>query len=75
MKHTTLTKRHFADFALTLFAMGIVSIGFVAVDLLIIAPFGLQHIAAVSQGELITSALLAALIGLVDTFTARLGRC
>lgn len=72
MKHTTLTKRNFADFALTLFAMGMVSVGFGAVDLLMIAPLGLQHIAAVSQGELITSALLAALIGLVDTFTARL---
>ncbi len=72
VKHTALTKRNFADFALILFAMGMVSVGFGAVDLLMIAPLGLRHIAAVSQGELITSALLAALIGLVDTFIARL---
>ncbi len=53
-------------------AIGIVSVGYGMVDMAMIAPLGVGHLAAVGQGELITSGVLALLMGLRDSFSSRL---
>lgn len=73
MRHTELTPRNYADFTSTIFLMGLVIVGFGAVDLIMVAPTGTEHVAAVGQGEIIFSGLTALLsIGVVDTFSGRL---
>ncbi|MFF5283965.1 MATE family efflux transporter [Streptomyces sp. NPDC013171] len=72
MKHTQLTVRNFTDLSGTVFAIMLVSVGAGAIDLLMIAPKGLDHVAAAGQGELIVTAAFAFFIGLTDTFSSRL---
>src|SRR2546423_1449598 len=74
MRHTTLTVRNFGEFVLTSVTLGVLSVGFGAVDLAMVAPFGASHIAAVGLGELIVSALFAVLFGYSDLFGTKLAR-
>ncbi|AJE87485.1 integral membrane protein [Streptomyces albus] len=71
-RHTELTTRNFAGFAWVVLLISCVSVGFGAVDLLMVTPKGLLHVAAVGQGELIVSGVFAFFVGVVDIFTARL---
>lgn len=71
-RHTQLTTRNFAGFSWVVLLISCVSVGFGAVDLLMVTPKGLLHVAAVGQGELIVSGVFALFVGVVDTFTARL---
>lgn len=52
--------------------LGVVAAGFGAVDLIMIAPKGVAHVAAVGQGDLLVAAILAAFLGVGDTFSSRL---
>lgn len=73
MRHTELTPRNYAGYASTIFLMGLLIVGFGAIDLIMVAPTGTEHVAAVGQGEIIFAGLSALLsIGVVDTFSARL---
>ncbi|WP_046729985.1 MATE family efflux transporter [Streptomyces humi] len=73
MKHTELTVRNYTGFATTIFLTGLVSVGFGAVDILLISPKGLDQVAAVGLGDVINAGLTALLaIGVVDTFSSRL---
>ncbi|MFD9002371.1 MATE family efflux transporter [Streptomyces sp. NPDC059582] len=73
MKHTELTTRNYTGFATTVFLTGLVSVGFGAIDILMISPKGLDQVAAVGLGDVINAGLTALLaIGIVDTFSSRL---
>lgn len=71
MKHTVLTSRNFVGMSTTIFVIGMVTVGFGAVDMLMIAPKGVVHIAALSQGDLIFAVLGAFFLGIVDVFSSR----
>ncbi|MFD8811695.1 MATE family efflux transporter [Streptomyces sp. NPDC059627] len=73
MKHTELTTRNYAGLATTIFLTGLVSVGFGAIDILLISPKGLDQVAAVGLGDVVNAGLTALLaIGVVDTFSSRL---
>ncbi|MGW5652118.1 MATE family efflux transporter [Streptomyces humi] len=73
MKHTELTVRNYSGFATTIFLTGLVSVGFGAIDILLISPKGLDQVAAVGLGDVVNAGLTALLaIGVVDTFSSRL---
>ena len=71
-QHTELTIRNFSGYAALAFAVGLVTVGFGAIDLLMVGVLGVAHVAAVGQGDLIVTCILAALVGFVDIFAARL---
>lgn len=71
-RHTRLTKRDFAGFAGMMLLLEFVIVGMGAVDLLMITPFGVTHIAALGLAELITIAVFAFFTGLVHTYASRL---
>ena len=70
--HTDLTFRNFSSYAAFAFATGLVTVGFGATDLLMVGVLGVTHVAAVGQGDLIVTCILAATVGVVDVFAARL---
>jgi Na+-driven multidrug efflux pump len=72
MRHTQLTVQNYASFSLVVLTLGLVTVGFGTVDLLMVAPKGLTHVAAVGQGDLIVAGVYAFFIGVVDTFSSRL---
>jgi Na+-driven multidrug efflux pump len=72
VRHTRLTLRNFAGYSSVVLTLSLVASGFGAVDLLMVAPHGVQHVAAVGQGDLLTVGLLACFIGVGDAFTSRL---
>lgn len=72
MKHTELTVRNYSSFAVTILLMSSVGVGFGAIDLAMIAPKGVLHVAAVGQADLIVAGLFALFSGVVDTFASRL---
>jgi MATE family multidrug resistance protein len=74
MRHTTLTIRNFGEFAVTSVTLGLLSTGFGAVDLAMVAPFGASHIAAVGLGELIVATHFAVLFGYFDLFGTKLAQ-
>jgi Na+-driven multidrug efflux pump len=71
-RHTALTKGNFYSYAWVAFAIGMVTVGFGAIDLLMVGVIGIQHVAAVGQGDLIATSILVAFVGFVDVFAARL---
>src|SRR5262249_44788289 len=74
VEHTKITLRNYAGFSFLALTLGVVAVGFGTVDMLMIAPLGLEHLAAIGQGELIVSAIYALLTGVVDIFTSRLAQ-
>ncbi|MFI8529928.1 MATE family efflux transporter [Streptomyces aquilus] len=73
MKHTELSVRNYTGFATTIFLTGLVSVGFGAIDILLISPKGLTQVAAVGLGDVLNAGMTALLaIGVVDTFSSRL---
>ena len=70
--HTELTLRNFSSYAALAFTIGLVTVGFGAIDLLMVGVLGFTHVAAVGQGGLIATCILAAFIGFVDVFATRL---
>jgi len=70
--HTELTVRNFSSYATLAFAIGMVTVGFGAVDLLMVGALGVDHVAAVGQGDLIASCILAGFVGFVDVSASRL---
>lgn len=71
-RHTVLTQGNFYSYAWVAFAIGMVTVGFGAIDLLMVGVLGIQHVAAVGQGDLIATSILVAFVGFVDVFAARL---
>ncbi|MFI6080793.1 MATE family efflux transporter [Streptomyces sp. NPDC051217] len=72
MKHTELTRRNFAGYAGVVLLMSSVGAGFSAVDLAMVAPLGLQYVAAVGLADLVVTGVLAFAGGLVRVFCSRL---
>jgi multidrug resistance protein, MATE family len=72
MRHTEFTLRNFSGFAVVIFLISTVSVSFGAVDLLMVAPKGIEHVAAVGQGDLIIIGLFAFFGGFVDVFSSKL---
>jgi len=72
VKHTEFTVRNYASYALVILALGLITVGFGTIDLVMIAPKGVEHVAAVGQGELVVTAIYALFIGVVDVFASRL---
>ena len=70
-QHTKLTLRNYFSYATLAFVIGLVTVGFGAVDLLMVGPLGIVHVAGVGQGDLIVSCLMAGFLGFVDVFAAR----
>lgn len=70
--HTALTPRNFAGFAAMMLLIEFMIVGMGAIDLLMIAPLGLQHIAALGLGDLIAIALFAFFTGLVHAYASQL---
>ncbi|MFL1426801.1 MULTISPECIES: MATE family efflux transporter [unclassified Nocardiopsis] len=69
--HTTLTRRNFAGFASMMLLLEFIIVGMGAVDLLMIAPLGVDHIAALGLGDLIAIAVFAFFTGLVHAYAGR----
>jgi len=74
LDHTELTPRSMAGFSVSMFALGLISLGFGAVDLAMIAPLGLTHVAAVGLGEAIFTMIAAFVGGFTDSFAGRLAQ-
>lgn len=71
MEHTELTLRNFSSYSFVIFVLGTISVGFGAVDLAMVAPLGVEHVAAVGQADLFVTALFAFFLGMVDVFSSR----
>ena len=69
-----LTARNFAGLVSTSVTLGVLSTGFGAIDLVMIAPLGTAHVAAVGMGELIVAAVFAILFGYSDLFAVTLAQ-
>ncbi|CQR66117.1 MATE family efflux transporter [Streptomyces leeuwenhoekii] len=72
MEHTRFTVRNFSSYTTVVLGLGLVSVGFGTLDLIMIAPKGLDQVAAVGQAEVLISAIYAVFIGVVDVFGSRL---
>jgi multidrug resistance protein, MATE family len=72
MQHTHLTTRNYASFAAVMLAVGLMATGFGTVDLLMVAPKGVSHVAAVGQGSVILLGVSAFFLGMVEAFAGRL---
>lgn len=72
--HTQLTPRSFAGFSLTMFAVGMISVGFGAVDMALVGPFGVEVVAAVGLGEVVVVTASAFLAGPIDVLTSRVAQ-
>jgi len=70
--HTRLSVRNFAGYAAVVFGLGMATVGFGAVDLAMIAPKGVTHVAAVGEGDLLAVGLYSFFQGSVDAFSSRL---
>lgn len=57
-----------------MFALGLLAVGFGAVDLAMVAPLGAEHVAAVGVGESVVTLVGAFAVGFVDSFTGRLAQ-
>jgi len=71
MKHTELRLRNYAGMAIVMLSVGLVIVGFGAVDLAMIAPKGIEAVAAVGAGDILVSAIFAFFSGGVDVFGSR----
>jgi multidrug resistance protein, MATE family len=72
MQHTQLTPHSFGSYAALILSLGLVSAGFGAVDMMMVAPLGLQHVAAVGQGDVLAAAAFAFFMGLINVVASRL---
>lgn len=72
MEHTRFTVRNYTGYTAVVFGLGVVSVGFGALDLIMVAPKGLDQAAAVGQADVLISAIHAVFIGVVDVFSSRL---
>ncbi|MEV8327643.1 MATE family efflux transporter [Kitasatospora sp. NPDC056731] len=70
--HTRLTARNFNGYAAVVFMLGTATVGFGAVDLAMIAPKGVDHVAAVGQGDLLILGIYSFFQGAVEAFSSRL---
>ncbi|WP_424921721.1 MATE family efflux transporter [Streptomyces sp. wa1] len=71
--HTELTRRNFSNFAVVILLSSSIGVGFGAIDLIMVAPFGVTYVAAVGLADLIVMGLTAYCTGLVHVFSSRLG--
>ncbi|MGW1564075.1 MATE family efflux transporter [Streptomyces sp. NPDC002144] len=71
-EHTRLTVSNYAGFAGVMLAVGLVTTGFGMVDLLMVAPKGVNHVAAVGQGSVLLMGVSAFFLGVIDAFAGRL---
>jgi Na+-driven multidrug efflux pump len=72
MKHTEFTTRNYASLSVLMLVVGLVVVGFGAVDLAMVAGKGVEHVAAVGTGDVIVTAIMAFFAGGVDVFGSRL---
>jgi len=72
VKHTELTVRNYSSFAFVVLLISSAQVGFSAIDLLMIAPKGVTHVAAIGQADVIIAGLFAFFTGAIDTFSSRL---
>ncbi|MFM2484659.1 MATE family efflux transporter [Celerinatantimonas yamalensis] len=70
--HTKFTLRNFSSYATLSFTIGLVTVGFGAIDLIMVSALGEVHVAGVGIGELIVTCILASMLGFVDVFAAKL---
>lgn len=70
--HTALTVRGFGSYASLILTLGLVSAGFGAVDMAMIAPLGSDHVAAVGQSDVLCAAIFSFFLGLVDAVASRI---
>lgn len=73
-EHTRLTPRAFAGFTGSMFALGLLSVAFGTVDLAMIAPLGVEQVAAVGLGDAVVVLILAFAAGSIDISTNRLAK-
>ncbi|MFE0421352.1 MATE family efflux transporter [Streptomyces sp. NPDC058953] len=71
--HTELTRKNFSNFAAVILMTSSVGVGLGAVDLAMVAPLGVEFVAAVGLADLIVMGLTAYCAGLVHVFASRLG--
>lgn len=73
-EHTRLTSHAFTSFSGTMLAIGLLNVGFGTIDLAMVAPLGIEQIAAVGLGDAVVVLVLAFAGGIVDIFTSRLAQ-
>ncbi|GAA2740238.1 MATE family efflux transporter [Kitasatospora cinereorecta] len=71
MEHTRFTVRNFAGLSSVILGLSMVTVGFGALDLAMVAPKGLDSVAAVGQADVLVSGIYAFFIGAVDVFASR----
>ena len=72
MEHTRLSLSSFGRYAAVVLSMGVVSAGFGAVDMMMVAPLGVEHVASVGQADVLAAAVFAFFLGLTDAVASRL---
>ncbi|MBM7771678.1 Na+-driven multidrug efflux pump [Actinokineospora baliensis] len=70
--HTELTRRNYSSFAFVVLVTSSVGVGYGAIDLAMIAPFGVRYVAAVGLADLIVIGITSYAGGLVAVFASRL---
>ena len=73
-EHTSATRKNFVGYALVDFWAGLIIVGYGAIDLIMVGPFGATQIAAVGQADLFVTTLFAGVLGFSDSFAARLAK-
>ena len=71
MEHTKLTVPNFAGLSSVIFGLSMVTVGFGALDLAMVAPKGIDNVAAVGQADVLVAGIYAFFIGAVDAFSSR----
>ena len=72
--HACLTWPGYFGYMSVAFWAGLIVVGFGAVDLVMVAPFGAVHLAAVGQADILATAIMAGVLGFSDSFASRLAR-
>ena len=72
--HSKLTVLGYLGYVSVAFWAGMIIVGFGAIDLAMVAPFGAVQLAAVGQADILVTAVMAGVLGFSDSYSTRLAQ-
>jgi len=72
--HSQLTVSGYLGYVSVAFWAGMIIVGFGAIDLAMVAPFGAVQLAAVGQADILVIAVMAGVLGFSDSYSTRLAQ-
>tara|TARA_B100000768_G_scaffold163376_1_gene164617 strand:+ start:253 stop:1599 length:1347 start_codon:yes stop_codon:yes gene_type:complete len=72
--HSQLTVSGYLGYVSVAFWAGMIIVGFGAIDLAMVAPFGAVQLAAVGQADILVTAVMAGVLGFSDSYSTRLAQ-